>query len=77
MRAQFPGQQPDERGEHGTISPVQPRLGVDSAKQGNLVAQDEQLDILRRRGPAKQPQPAGNPHEDQVKQTQRHDARTS
>jgi hypothetical protein len=46
MRAQFARQQPDERGEHGTISLVQPRLGVGSAKHGNLVAQDEQLDIL-------------------------------
>jgi hypothetical protein len=34
MRAQFAGQQPDERGEHGTISPIQPRFGVDSAQQG-------------------------------------------
>ena len=45
MGAQFAGQQPDERGEHGMISPGRPRLGSDSAKQGNLGAQDEQLDI--------------------------------
>jgi hypothetical protein len=50
------------------------RLGVDWAQQGNFVAQDEQLDILRRRGPAEQLQPAENPNEDQVKQMQRHDA---
>lgn len=47
-----PGQQPNQRGEHGTISPVQPGLGIGSAQHSNLVAHDEQLDILRRRGPA-------------------------
>jgi hypothetical protein len=71
------GQQSDERGEQGTISPVQSGLTVGSARHGNVVAQDEQLDILRCRGPAEQPQPAENPDEDQVKQTQRHDARSS
>jgi hypothetical protein len=41
MYPQVPWQQPDERGEHGTISPVQPWLGVAWAQHGTLVAQDE------------------------------------
>jgi hypothetical protein len=55
MCPQVPGQQPNQRGEHGTLSPVQSGLGFGAAQHGNLVAQDKQLDILRRRGPAKQP----------------------
>src|SRR5262249_24196601 len=37
MCPQIPGQQPDEGGEHGTISPVQPGPGVGSAQHGVLV----------------------------------------
>ena len=37
------GQGPDERGEYGMISPVQPWRGVGSAQDGTFVAQDEQL----------------------------------
>lgn len=69
------GQQPDERGKHDAISPVQPGLGIGSAQHSNLMAQDEQLDILRRPRTG-QPQPAQNPQEDQVQQTQRHKARS-
>jgi hypothetical protein len=77
MCPQVPGQQPNQRGEHSTISPVQSGPGVGAAQHGNLVAQDKQLDILGRRRPANQPQPAENPDEDQVKQAQRHGARSS
>jgi hypothetical protein len=55
MCPQVPGQQPNQRGEHGTISPVQSGLGVGAAQHGDLVTQDEQLDILGCRGPAEQP----------------------
>ena len=46
--AQRRGQALDECGEQGAVGPVQARLGVGSAEYGDLVAQDEELDVLRR-----------------------------
>jgi hypothetical protein len=36
----------DEGGEQGAVGPVQSGLGVSSAEYGDLVAKDEQFDIL-------------------------------
>jgi hypothetical protein len=35
-------------GEQGAVGPVQSRSPIGSAEYGDLVAQDEQLDVLRR-----------------------------
>jgi hypothetical protein len=48
------------------------RSRVASAEHGDLVAQDEQLSVLRRRCAAEQCQPAEEPNEDQVEQAERH-----
>ncbi len=46
--AQRRGQTLDEGGEQGSVGPVHTRLGVGSAEYGDLVAEDEELDVLRR-----------------------------
>jgi hypothetical protein len=43
-----------------------------AAQHGNLVPQHKELDVLGRRGSAQQDQPAAEPDEDQVEQTERH-----
>ena len=48
MPAQPRGQVSDECGEQGSVGPVEAGLGVGSAEYGDLVAQDEQLDVLGR-----------------------------
>ena len=39
----------DQGGEEGSVGPVQAGLWVGSAEYGDLVAQDEELDVLGRR----------------------------
>ena len=46
MPAQPRGQVSDECGEQGSVGPVEAGLGVGSAEYGDLVAQDEELDVL-------------------------------
>ena len=46
MFAQRRGQALDECGEQGAVGPVQRGLGVGSAEYGDLVAEDEELDVL-------------------------------
>jgi hypothetical protein len=65
-------QEPDQRGEDRAVGPVQPRPGTGAAQHGNFVPQHEQFDVLRRGRPDEQDQPATEPDEDQVKQTERH-----
>jgi hypothetical protein len=46
MPAQPRGQVSDECGEQGSVGPVEAGLGVGSAEYGDLVAEDEELDVL-------------------------------
>ena len=46
MATQARGQASDEGGEDRPVGPVQTRWRVRSAKHCNLMAQDQQLDIL-------------------------------
>jgi len=46
MPAQHRGQALDECGEQGSVGPIQARPRVGSAEYGDLVAQDEQFDVL-------------------------------
>ena len=72
MGSQFAGQPPHERGEHGPVRPVQARPWVGAAQDGNLVAEDEELDVLGgRRATRQHDQPEHLP-EEQVEQPQRH-----
>jgi hypothetical protein len=70
--AQPSGQVPDQRGQDGAVGPVQagPRIGA--AEHGDLVPQHQQFRVLRRRGAAEQDQPATQPDEDQIQQTEGH-----
>jgi hypothetical protein len=47
MATQCPGQPPHECGEHGSVCPVHARTSVGAAQDGDLVAQHEELNILR------------------------------
>jgi hypothetical protein len=47
MATQRSGQPPHERGEHGPVGPVHARSWVGAAQDGDLVAQHEELDVLR------------------------------
>ena len=72
MGSQCSGQPSDERGEHGSVRPVQPWPRVGAAQDGDLVAQHEELDVLGGgRSGHQQEQPEHLP-EDQVQQPQRH-----
>jgi hypothetical protein len=46
MATQGSRQPPHERGEHCPIRPLQTWLRIGSAQHGDLMAQDEQLDVL-------------------------------
>jgi hypothetical protein len=72
VTAQHRGQSPDQRGEQRAVGPVQPRPRIGSTKYRDLVAQDEQLDVLGRRRAAEQHQPAEDPIEDQIEEAERH-----
>jgi hypothetical protein len=73
VTAQARREAPDQRGQHGSVGPVQARLRVRSTEYGDLVAQHEQLDVVGRGCAAKQGQPAEELAEDQVEQAKRHD----
>ena len=46
MATQRPGQPRDEGGEDGPIRPVHPRSWIGAAQDGDLVPQNEELDVL-------------------------------
>ena len=59
MGPQWSGQPSDERGEDGSVRPVQARSWVGAAQDGDLVAQHEELDVLGgRRATQQQDQPS-------------------
>jgi hypothetical protein len=64
MAAQRGGEAWDQRGEQGSVGPVHSRSRVGSTEYRDLVAQDEQLDVLGRRCTAEQRQPVEEPDED-------------
>jgi hypothetical protein len=45
---QLPGQDPDQRGHDGSISPVEPGPGLSAAQHGGLVPQHQQFRVHRR-----------------------------
>jgi len=70
--ARLGGQQPDQRCEHRPVRPAQSRRTAGAAKTGDLVAQHQDLDVLRRRRAPKQHQPARETREHEIQQSDRH-----
>jgi hypothetical protein len=77
QRLQLLGQQPDQRGEDGTVRPGQAGLRILSPQDRHLMAQDEDLGVLGGGGSCEQYQPAQHPAEDQIQQAKRHNASSS
>src|SRR6202012_4418576 len=65
---------PGQRREHGPIGPLEPRPGIHPAQHGDLLAQDQDLGVLRRRRPSQQRQPRQHRDTEPVDQTNWHDA---
>ena len=63
---QRPGEQAGQGSEYRAVCPVQPGPGVLPPQHRDLVAQHQQLGILRRRRTRQQRHPASQAHEDQV-----------
>jgi hypothetical protein len=57
--------------------PLEPRLGVHPAQHGDLLAQDQNLGVLRRRRPSQQRQPRQHRDTEPVDQTNLHDGPSS
>jgi hypothetical protein len=68
MTAQHRGEASDQRGEQGSVGPVQAGLGVGSLQYCDLVAQHEQLEVFGRGRPAEKHQPAEKTSDDQIEQ---------
>ena len=69
---QRPGEKPDQGGEDRAVCPVQLRPGVLPPQHGDLVAQHQQLGVLRRRRACQLRHPARQADEHQVKHPYRH-----
>ena len=72
MATQRSGQPPDKGSEHRSVTPVQARSWIAAAQDGDLVAQHEELDVLRGGRASEQYNQPENPLEDQVQQPHRH-----
>ncbi len=72
MATQRSRQPPHERGEHGPIRPLQTWLRIGTAQHGDLMAQDEQLDVLGGGRATQQQEQPQHLLEDQIQQPQRH-----
>jgi hypothetical protein len=68
MPAQRRGQASDECSEQRSVGPVEAGLGVGSAEYGDLVAEDEKLDVLGRRCAGGAVSASSELAEDQVEQ---------
>ena len=77
VQAQAFRQHPGQRREHGPIGPPQPRPGVHPAQHGDLLAQDQNLGVLRRRRPSQRRQPGQHRDTEPVDQTNLHDGPSS
>ena len=70
MATQRSRQPPNERGEHSPVCPVQVGSGVGAAEHGDLVPEDEQLDVLEGGRATQQQEEAEHMLKDQVQQAQ-------
>jgi hypothetical protein len=72
VRPQGSGQAPDQHGEHSAVGPVHAGAWPRPPQHGDLMAQDDQLDVLGCWGSAQKDEPRGDPGKDQVQQAHRH-----
>jgi hypothetical protein len=69
---QRPGEKPDQGSERSAVSPVQARFRVLPAQDRVLMAEDQDLYIFGRPGPAEQGQPFDDAAEHEVEQAYWH-----
>lgn len=72
MAAQPGGQQPGQRGQDRPVGPVEPGPGDLTTQDGEFVAEDQDLGVLRRLAAAEQLQPAKGPDDGEVQESDRH-----
>jgi hypothetical protein len=73
VQPQVPGQQPRQRGDHRTVSPVRLRAGDLAAQDRDLVPQDHDLHLLGGAAAREQRQPAEHPDHEQIQDANKHD----
>ena len=76
MAAQPGGQQPGQCGQDRPVGPVEPRPGDLAAQDGEFMAEDQDLGILRRLAAAEQLQPAKDLGDGEVQESDRHRPRS-
>jgi hypothetical protein len=72
VAAQRGGQQPGQRGQDGPGGPVEPGTGDLGAQDRDLMAQHHDLGVLRGLPAAEQLQPAKDPDDGEVQESDRH-----
>jgi hypothetical protein len=65
-------QQPHQSGQQRAVGPVEPRPGHLALQHRHLVAQHQQLSVLRRRAPRQQCKPPYRLAEQQIEQSKSH-----
>jgi hypothetical protein len=75
VQPQVGGQQPRQRGDHRTVSPVRLRAGDLAAKDRDLVPQDQDLHLLGGAAAREQYQPGEHPDHEQIEDANEHERR--
>jgi len=71
----MPGQQPGQRGEHGTVSPPRPRSGDLTPQHRDVVPQHQDLRVLGDVTSDQERQPTEHPDHEQVDEANEHERR--
>jgi hypothetical protein len=71
------GEEPAQPAEDGSVGPGERRWWVLAAKDGEFVAQGEDLDVLGGVGSGQEREPAEHTEQHQVDQRERHDGRSA
>jgi hypothetical protein len=75
IQPQATGQQPRHGGEHGTVSPVQPRAADLTMQHRDLMPQNQDLRVLGSVAARQEHQPSEQPDHEQVDKTDQHERR--
>jgi hypothetical protein len=75
VQPQATGQQPRQGGEHGTVSPVQPRAADLTTRHRDLMPQNQDLSVLGGVLARQEHQPPEDPDHEQVGKTDQHERR--
>jgi hypothetical protein len=76
MAAQPGGQQASRRGQDCPVGPVWPGTGDLAAQDGDFMAEHHDLSVLGRLAAAQQEQPAKDPDDGEIHQSDRHSPRS-